>query len=611
MRVSGGRLASVVAVAANLAAARTAGAATWYVSPTGTATGGCTDRSNPCDLASAASGAVAGDTVVLMDGVYATQLNVANSGTSSAWITFQADDCSTPIVQGPGVSPTDNNQDVGVGSTTGSYLRFVGIVSRGWSSGFSNGWTGTDTTTSNGHFEYDSCVADQNGRTGITFFSAQGIKVKNCIVGHNGSSTAQSWSSGVTLYEAQGGAGASWVEANVSFENLDNQKHTDGSGFIIDEYSDGATFIDNVAFRNGGSCMRLTKSQGCKFINNTCYHNAQDAQDDLPANPGEVYFTADTSNTTTTGVTFMNDVLVATGTGPGAAAVYNQPTAGWSNNQVSTGSVSFFTAPDGTNPDFTLSSGSSLAGKGATGGSVPTNDIGLDPKCIVKRAPAAIGMMMTENWWQYSVDLNYIKSIGGVARCFHSKNRSGTPDIGAYASGAVTTSPAGNCSPPTSGGGGSSGADGGAGGQGGSSTSSSGGGGGGSGGAGSSGAIGASSSGGSGAGSGGGVGGSSGATTSGSGSTGGSQGSGAGGSSGGGSGAIDPVNNGAPDGGGSANAGGGAGSGDVDGRPPPPSACACRVTGGRSSPAWFVGLAAFGASLVARRRRRAAPRRHL
>jgi MYXO-CTERM domain-containing protein len=437
---------ALLAFLAVLALTRVAGATTWYVSPTGTATTGCTTRSTPCDLTDAAAGAMAGDTVILMDGVYKTQLVVANSGTSSAWITFQADSCATPIIQGPGVGPTDTNQDTGVGSSTATYVRFVGIVSTGWSAGFANGWTGTDTTTSNGNFEYDDCIADFNGRTGITFFSASGIKVKNCIVAHNGSSTAESWSSGVTLYEAKGGAGASTIEGNVSFENMDGQNHTDGSGFIIDEYSDGATFINNIAFRNAGSCLRLTKSMNCKFINNTCYHNAQDTQDTGPSNPGEVYFTKDSSNSTTTGTSFLNNVFVATGTGPGAAAIYNQPTAGWSNNQTSTGSVSFFTAPDGTNPDFTLASASALVGKGGSGSGVPGNDIGFDPKCITKKTPTPPGTMAKGSWWQYSVDLAYIQSIGGVAGCFHSKNRSGTPDIGAYANGTVTK--AGTCTPP-------------------------------------------------------------------------------------------------------------------------------------------------------------------
>jgi glycine cleavage system aminomethyltransferase T len=54
---------------------------------------------------------VAGDTVVLMDGVYDRSLYVVNSGTADAWITFEADQCATPIVQGPGVGPTVDQQD--------------------------------------------------------------------------------------------------------------------------------------------------------------------------------------------------------------------------------------------------------------------------------------------------------------------------------------------------------------------------------------------------------------------------------------------------------------------------------------------------------------------
>src|SRR5690242_16577687 len=110
-------------------------AATWYVSPTGTACA-CASRSTPCSLAAAASGAVAGDTVVLMDGLYKEQrLYVKNSGTSSAWITFQADDCATPIIGGRGVGRTDDNQDRGVGSAEATYVQFNGIVSGGWNTG--------------------------------------------------------------------------------------------------------------------------------------------------------------------------------------------------------------------------------------------------------------------------------------------------------------------------------------------------------------------------------------------------------------------------------------------------------------------------------------------
>jgi hypothetical protein len=39
-----------------------------------------------------------------------------------------------------------------------------------------------------------------------------------------------------------------------------------------------------------------------------------------------------------------------------------------------------------------------------------------------------------QSWWLYSVDYAYIKSIGGVAQCFHPKARNSSAiDIGAYA----------------------------------------------------------------------------------------------------------------------------------------------------------------------------------
>src|SRR5688572_29254682 len=103
-------LGSCLALVAALAFVRPAGAATLYVSPTGTAVTGCDTRANPCSLASAASTAVAGDTVVLMDGLYKEPLYVSNSGTASAWITFKADECATPIIEGSGAGPNDDIQ---------------------------------------------------------------------------------------------------------------------------------------------------------------------------------------------------------------------------------------------------------------------------------------------------------------------------------------------------------------------------------------------------------------------------------------------------------------------------------------------------------------------
>lgn len=339
----------------------------------------------------------------------------------------------------------DADQTTGVYSDKAEYLVFDGLVVRGWSTGFGNGWAGgTDSTdVSNGHWTIKNCISYSNGRTGFTFFSAPDFTLTNSISAHNGSSTAHAWSSGVTLLEA---TGTNLVQAVISFENTDEERHTDGSGFIVDEASNNATFINNIAFGNSGSCFRLTKSSGTTFVNNTCYHNSQfGSQATGPTNPSELYFT--NAGVTVQNVNFKNNIIVGTGTAPaGSQAIQNQPTSGWMNNLVSTGSTTLFTAPDGTNPDFTLASGATTAiGKGATGTGTPTTDIGFDPKCLVKRTPKMYGMVPTLSRWQFDIDVDYVISKGGVAKCFNAGTRSGTPDIGAYKSGAVTT--AMSCTP--------------------------------------------------------------------------------------------------------------------------------------------------------------------
>ena len=279
--------------------------------------------------------------MILEDGVYKTQLYVANSGTADAWITFQADECATPIIEGPGVGPTEDNQDSGISSTTATYVKFIGIVSRGWSTGFGNGWTGNVAQDSNGNWEISDCIADQNGRTGFTFFSANGMKLKNSIAAHNGSSTMRTLGRAAShsLRFAEQGT-SNLVDTNVSFENMDNltwrrprtpRSTPDGSGFIVDQSSHAATFVNNIAFRNGGSCLRLTLSKNTTFVNNTCYHDAQDTADDAaPPNPGELYFTAPWSGQNRTDDhgrhDFANNVLVASGHRPRAATpvAYNQ-----------------------------------------------------------------------------------------------------------------------------------------------------------------------------------------------------------------------------------------------------------------------------------------------
>lgn len=405
-------------------------AATYYVAPTGDGQE-CT-RVAPCALNLAAEVAVAGDTVVLMDGVYNQGLAPQNSGTPDAWITFQADECALPILEGEGesaVPDADGNVPSGVWSSTGSYLRFVGIVSRYWDSGFANGWTGDIADNSNGHWEIINCIGDGNGRTGMGMYSASGFTVRESIAAHNGGNPTGSWSSGIQLFSVYGTPDDNSIERNVSFENYDAEKNNDGSGFIVDQETQGASFINNIGFRNGGSCMRLTLSHNTRMSHFSCFHNAQNPLANSPTDPGEFYWTDQGSRDTTT---LSNTIAAASGSETDAEALVFPPESGLSNNlTLDSGATPFFTDPEGVNPDFRPPSTASaqVENLGAAGVAGAEVDIGFDPKCIIKESPNA---PYQQEWWNYSVDYDYIRSIGGVAQCFHPKPRTGGADLGAY-----------------------------------------------------------------------------------------------------------------------------------------------------------------------------------
>jgi hypothetical protein len=385
---------------------------TYYIAaPNGTGTM-CVPTS-PCSASTAIGKLAPGQTAYLKGGTY-SGLTVSNSGSPGNYIKIVAYPCELPIVDSGGVS------------LTGTYISIQGIVSRNAVTGFANDWI-----DGNGHVEFINCIADMHSRGGIAFYSGTGVHVKQCIVAHTGYSTTSSWSSGVELYGAQGTYQDNIVEQTVSFENIDNEQHTDGSGFIADVNGTGATFVNNIGFRNGGSCIRVTTSNGTHIINNSCYHNGMDPAAQSPANPDEIFF----SSSATTGSVLYNNIAVATGTVGDTQAMSGSAAATSANNLTNnTNTISFWVDADVTsvtNPDFRLSPAATnnIVGKGTTA-EAPSEDIGFDPRCITKVAPTGTGV---QSWWIYSIDYAYIEKIGGVAQCFHPKARSGPPDIGAYA----------------------------------------------------------------------------------------------------------------------------------------------------------------------------------
>ncbi len=408
---------------ASLATVSLASATTYYAKPggTGTTCGATTE----CSLGTAAGKAGAGDTVILRDGNYGkTSLSPPNSGNSSAWITFQADAGATPIIDG-----------AGVGSSTSQYLRFIGIVSRyNQYGGFGNGYSAACAQAQNGNMQYINCIADGNGINGIAHYCAGGLLIQQSILAHNGNGTS-SWSSAVNLYGVTGGTSSNIVRETVSFDTIDTSsthsstgKATDGSGFILDEYSQGATFLNNIGFENGGSCIRLTNSSNSLIVNNTCYGNGKDP---LALYNDEILYSDAASRT---GASLINNVIVVTTTGKNA--IGNGTGVTQTNNVTNAPTSAFVSVPGAANIDFNLtSSATTLIDKGTTS-NAPTNDIGFDPKCIKQGtlSGSSLPSWLTTppSWWTYVIDYAYIQQIGGVASCFNPRTRTAVPDIGAF-----------------------------------------------------------------------------------------------------------------------------------------------------------------------------------
>ena len=414
------RLASFSLLAAVLVAPVPASATTFYVATNGNdAYPGSVDL--PFRTVGKGVGALraAGDTLYLRAGSYASAIYPAVSGTAAAWITISAYPGELPILDGAGASV--GGSGVEPTSVAVQYLRVVGLASRNWSSsGLSNGFNFPSS-----HIEFRNCIADGNGINGIAFYKASGVLIQNNIVAHNGNHLP-SFSSGVNLFTAGGTFQDNVVRGNVSFENVDiSSNHSDGSGFILDENSTGALFDGNIAFGNGGSCIRLTNSSGAHIVNNSCYHDGVD-----PANAFTVHEIFFSDNTARTNVLASNNLAAAI-----AGRMGFSQTAGtgstFRNNLVvnNGGATPFFMNPAGV--DFRPVAGSTTVIDQGNGGDAGPDDIGFDPRCIRQQSGQAVAR------WQYAIDYTYVASVGGVAGCFRPGPRvqGAAPDLGAYEAG--------------------------------------------------------------------------------------------------------------------------------------------------------------------------------
>ena len=159
-------------------------------------------------------------------------------------------------------------------------------------------------------------------------------------------------------------------------------------------------------------------------MNNTCMHNLKDNTRDPNFSPTEIYFSDSLSVSNTyiinnLGVTGLGNVMGGAGVNPP-----NAPNNKWVTNNNDNGSSIFV---DPGNADFEIKDGTNgiiNAGKSIADGA-PADSIGFDPKCIKRETGQRF-------WWEHAPDYDYIASVGGVQGCYKDKQRTDTPDMGAY-----------------------------------------------------------------------------------------------------------------------------------------------------------------------------------
>lgn len=410
-------------------------AADYFVAPNGSDDASGTSASKPFQTLRRAVAAAdrPGDTVWIRGGVYPAdnwnnQLSLTHSGTADAPITFRNYPGELPILDGSELyaDGASGVEPVPPATQPVRFVRIIGLVARNWgTSGFSNGWPENEPNLASSDISFIHCIADGNGVNGFSFAGAANVLIQSSIAAHNGA-RQPSWSSGFSLF---GATGNNVLDGNVAFENIDvsarpefGGRPTDGNGFILDEGTTHGYLVNNLGFRNGGACLKVTLSSNATLMNNTCVQNGQDANTQF--NP-EVYISEQQSGQ---GTSLRNNAGIAgRGQYDGNGFQFLDGDRDQANVWATAGN-SPFTSITGA-LDFRLNANATQLINQGTAQFAPGTDIGFDPRCIRQQGGQALA------FWQYALDYDYIASVGGVAGCFGgrvARPAGGGVDIGAY-----------------------------------------------------------------------------------------------------------------------------------------------------------------------------------
>ncbi len=266
---------------------------TFYVNPAG-------DNSNPGTQAEpwqtirfAVNEAVAGDILLVEDGVYEGPIIMARSGAPDAHITLKSVNrwgAKIEVANGEGAED-------GI-KTVGNYLTIDGFEIYDSNPGEGHHGNGV-TVYTNHHVNILNNKIYDFGGSGIQATYFDHVHIENNIVFNNAKYNPNQ-TSGISMYQAIAVDDAPGYHAivrnnrsygNINLVPLGNAGTKDGNGILIDDFRNSAgdnptnivfphrTLIENnLCYDNGGKGLQVFKSDHVDVFNNTVYHNNHDLQ---------------------------------------------------------------------------------------------------------------------------------------------------------------------------------------------------------------------------------------------------------------------------------------------------------------------------------------------
>jgi len=276
--------------------APTGGGTAYYVDPSGNDGNAGSQGSPFATIQKAATVARAGDVVTINSGAYNESVTVANAGTASAPIVFQAAQCGGPVLGG-----TNNQTFTGASSSCGAqYVTVRGLVFRKYAT---QDITGGQCQPSGaavdacGNWTIDDCLFDHPGSVGVRAY-ANGITVTRTTIEYaNGWSILGAGASMTNLI-----SGLTVKDSVFHHGNYQGQAQASCSSSLKVLQSTGTTVENIESYSNEGPSWWFDWANYNWVVTNNYFHDN----------------TGDTSSDSWAGVGFW-----AEGPGGGGVLAYN------------------------------------------------------------------------------------------------------------------------------------------------------------------------------------------------------------------------------------------------------------------------------------------------